>query len=264
VPAALLCLDLGNSRLKGLLWRDGRASAGLALAAEAGPAAWEAALAEPLAAAAGRVALTSVRPAEAARLRDWLAGRGARCWQLASDMPLPFPTALRDRRTLGADRLCNAAAAWAEHLAPALLVDAGTAITVDLIDPAGCYLGGAILPGPALALAALAAGTAQLPRVQAEWPPQPWGGDTAEALAAGALWGGLAAVEGLVARLRRTWPAATAVLTGGLAPALAARWQEGAARLEPDWTLRGLAALASAAGDWPGEGEGRWDDEGGQ
>ena len=51
-----------------------------------------------------------------------------------------------------------------------------------------------------------------------------------------------------MARRRRDWPGATALLTGGLAPALAERWQEGAVRLEPDWTLRGLAALALAAG----------------
>jgi type III pantothenate kinase len=263
MPTALLCLDLGNSRLKGLLWQDGRASAHFTLPAQAGPPDWERVLAGPLA-AAGRVALASVRPAAAAQLAAWLAARGPRCWQLASTMPLPFATALGDRRTLGADRLCNAAAAWVEPLAPALLIDAGTAITVDLIDPAGCYLGGAILPGPELMLAALAGGTAQLPRVQAAWPAQPWGGDTAEALAAGALWGSLAAVEGLVARRRREWPGAVAVLTGGLAPALAARWQEGVARLEPDWTLRGLAALALAAADGPVAGEARWENEGGQ
>jgi type III pantothenate kinase len=210
------------------------------------------------------VALASVRPVEAARLAAWLTGRGARCWRLASDMPLPFPAALRDRHRLGADRLCNAAAAWAEQLAPALVVDAGTALTVDLLDPAGCYLGGAILPGPELALTALAAGTAQLPRAQARWPAQPWGTDTAEALAAGALWGALAAAEGFAARLRGDWPGAAVILTGGLAPALAERWREGEARLEPDWTLRGLAALALHADAVASDGASAWEDEGGR
>ena len=73
----------------------------------------------------------------------------------------------------------------------------------------------------------------------------PWGENTASALAAGALWGGLAAAEGYAARLRRRWPEAAVVLTGGLAADFAARWQAGEARLEADWTLRGLAALAS-------------------
>lgn len=241
-----LCLDLGNSRLKGFLWEEGHGRASFSIAA-VDEAAWAAALAEPLAAAGGRVALASVNPPVAARLSAWLAAQDAQCWRLASADPLPFPCAIADRRTLGADRVCNAAAAWAAGLAPAVVIDAGTAMTVDIVDPAGCYLGGAILPGPALALAALGAGTAQLPRAAARWSSEPWGKSTATALAAGALWGGLAAAEGYAARLRRRWPTAAVVLTGGLAADFAARWQAGAARLEPDWTLRGLAALADHA-----------------
>jgi len=244
--AALLCLDLGNSRLKGLLWEEGRGRGRFSVPAADG-AAWAEALAAPLAAAGGRAALASANPPAAARLLAWLAARGARCWQLSSEAPLPFACALPDRRTLGADRLCNAAAAWAEGLAPALLIGAGTAMTVDLVDPAGCYLGGAILPGPALALAALAQGTAQLPPAAPEWTAEPWGDSTRRALAAGALWGGLAAAEGYAARLGRRWPGTAVILTGGWAPDFAARWQAGEARLEPDWTLRGLAALADQA-----------------
>lgn len=81
--------------------------------------------------------------------------------------------AVAQRETLGADRLCNAAAAWAASLAPALVIDAGTAVTVDLVDAGGVYRGGAILPGQSLTLRALGAGAEQLFEARPDWPPSP-------------------------------------------------------------------------------------------
>ena len=243
----LLCLDLGNSRLKALLFGGAGPKRWAMLPAAASEEDWERELG-PLADAGAAVALSSVNPSRGAALKAWLDVRRLYSWELRGDSPVPFPVAVRGRETLGADRLCNAAAAWAEGLAPALIADAGSALTLDVIDAAGCYLGGLILPGSNLMLAALARGTGQLPHIEAEWPEKIIGEDTRGALAAGASWGLLSALEGLVRRLRRRFGEdCSLVMTGGWGDALADRWEEGSCRLEPDWTLMGLKALFDAA-----------------
>jgi len=244
-PEKILCLDMGNSRLKAQLWAGDRPGERLELDGDA--AEWTRFLLPLLDEADGRSVLCSVRPSQALPLREWLEAVGRRPRLIRGDDPVPFPVDIQGRETLGADRLCNAAAAWAERLAPALLVDAGTAVTFDLIDGEGVYCGGGIMPGAGLSLAALAEGGEQLPRVAAEWPESPWGRDTGAALASGVLWGSLAALEGLARRFREEFGEEGAVvLTGGAAPGLAERWSAGPCRLEPDWTLRGIAALAGA------------------
>jgi len=241
--APLLCLDMGNSRLKAALVAGGAIRARLALEARTDPSAWDRRLAPLLTEPGTRAALCSVVPSREPPLLEWLRGRGVPAWQVAGDDEVPFPVAVEGRATLGADRLCNAAAAWSEGLAPALVVDAGSAVTADWLDAAGVYRGGMILPGRTMMLGALARGAERLPHAEPRWTEDPVGRDTAAALAAGATWGLLAAVEGLAARLGAD---GAVVLTGGLAPDLAARWRGTPPRLEPDWTLLGLRALVEA------------------
>ncbi len=240
----LLCLDLGNSSLKAMTWLDGSAGEMITLAGDS-TAAWMNELAPLLSATDNRAALSSVRPSLADPLAARLLAADVELTHIRGDSDVPFPVAVEARETLGADRLCNAAAAWAAGLAPALVFDAGTAMTADLVDDSGVFRGGAILPGAALSLQALAGGGEQLQLPPSGWPESPWGSDSGQALAAGAHWGQLAAAEGLARRYRREWGAEAAViLTGGGAAPLAERWLEGAHRLVPDWTLRGLAVLA--------------------
>ena len=240
---ALLCLDQGNSRLRALL--RGVAGGRQAIALSMDPAAWEAELA-PLLARAERVALCSVAPGRSAPLLEWLRPRGKPIFVASGESATPFPVDVRGRRSLGPDRLCNAAAAWADGLAPAIVIDAGTAMTVDFVDRDGRYAGGAILPGSELSLRALAAGGEMLPALAlGEWPESPVGRDTESAMLAGALWGLLAAAEGLVARLGGE--GCSVILTGGMAGQLGERWR-GEVRVEREWTLLGLAALADFAG----------------
>jgi type III pantothenate kinase len=252
----LLCLDLGNSSLKAMTWLDGEAGEPIALAGDC-TAAWMTELGPLLSAAGDRAALCSVRPSLADPLAARLLAADVELVHIRGDSQVPFPVAVQSRETLGADRLCNAAAAWAAGLAPALIIDAGTAMTADLVDGSGVFRGGAILPGAALSLKAMAGGGEQLRVTPPGWPDSPWGADTDRALAAGAHWGQLAAAEGLTRRYRREWGAeAPVILTGGGAADLAERWLEGAHQLVPDWTLRGLAALAGcpAASVFPHSG----------
>ncbi|MBN2171097.1 MAG: type III pantothenate kinase [Candidatus Krumholzibacteriota bacterium] len=241
--APLLCLDIGNSRLKALLVVGGASRARLALEGRTDPSAWDRRLAPLLTEPGTRAAFCSVAPSREPALLDWLRSRRVPVRQVSGEDEVPFPVAVESRATLGADRLCNAAAAWREGLAPALVIDAGSAVTADWLDAAGVYRGGLILPGRDMMLRALARGTERLPEVRPRWTEEPVGRDTASALAAGATWGLLAAAEGLAARLGA---AEAVVLTGGLAPDLAARWRGTAPRLEPDWTLLGLRALVEA------------------
>ncbi len=128
-----------------------------------------------------------------------------------------------DPARIGCDRL--AAAAAAHRAAPAgqaaVVVDAGTALTVDAIDAAGTFLGGVIAPGLRLGLNALSAGTSLLPQVELAATPPLLGKNTPDGLRSGALHGSAALVEGLCTRLAAALKSPVEIfLTGGDAPLL--------------------------------------------
>jgi type III pantothenate kinase len=138
-----------------------------------------------------------------------------------SHADLPLEVVLDEPHRVGIDRLAGAAAAAAVKPKgrAAILVDCGTATTVDLISPAGGFLGGAILPGPGLMAKALAEGTSRLPEVAAlerGVPPAMPGRSTQAAIAAGIGWGMRGAVARLVDEGRRAvGHDAVVILTGG-------------------------------------------------
>ena len=122
-----------------------------------------------------------------------------------------------------------------------MVVDAGTALTVDAIDAKGTFLGGAIAPGLRLGLNALSAGTSFLPQVELAATTPLLGKNTTDGLGAGALHGSAALVEGLCARMAAALDTPVALfLTGGDSPLL----QPHIAAVhicDPDLVLRGLA-----------------------
>ncbi len=131
-------------------------------------------------------------------------------------IPLPIDISVKDNHTLGVDRACAAAATYERLKHACVVVDFGTAITVDLIDDDGTLLGGAILPGVALQLKALHQYTAQLPLVEAAIPALPYGRDTTEAIQTGVCRGAVGAVRGIIegyASALNSWP--QTVATGG-------------------------------------------------
>lgn len=101
--------------------------------------------------------------------------------------------------TIGADRLANAVAAVALYGSPAIVVDFGTAVTFDVISPAGRYAGGVIAPGLNAMTDYLHRRTALLPRVALREPRQAIGRSTAEAMRSGAIYG----YRGLVSEILR-------------------------------------------------------------
>jgi type III pantothenate kinase len=167
-------------------------------------------------------------------------------------LPIEVRTATPDR--VGVDRLLGALAVnrLRSADAPAISVDMGTAVTVNLIAADGAFEGGAILPGPGTALQALHEATASLPLLTAaDLPVEPpaVGKSTEEALAAGAVWGALGAIRELVARMGRQCDRTPELfLTGGgsqqFAPLIALTPGDRPARHVPHLVLAGIRVVA--------------------
>jgi type III pantothenate kinase len=173
------------------------------------------------------------------------ASRPGRTLLLATHRTIPIPVRLDAPDLVGADRLLGAWAAVALVGAPCIVVDVGTATTVDVVDADGAFAGGAILPGPVLGMRSLARGTALLPPVPLELPEHAIGRETVGAIASGVILGHREAIGGLVRLMTNESGAArrpTVVLTGGDAHVLGS--PDWADRIEPQLLLRGLGALA--------------------
>jgi type III pantothenate kinase len=189
-----------------------------------------------------------------------VAERRERPLLLASAGTIPLAVRVDRPHEVGADRLVNALAAARLHGTPAVVVDFGTATTLDCVAADGAYVGGAIAPGLELGLEALAARTAKLPRIELRAPDRAIGRDTVTAMQSGTIFGYEALAAGLLARVRAELADASgiapgdvrAILTGGLSAAPWARAIEGVDAIDPDLTLKGLAILhAEVSGGEP-------------
>jgi len=152
--------------------------------------------------------------------------------------------------SIGADRLANAVGAVARHGAPVIIADAGTALTVDLVDGDGAFVGGVIAPGMPMMTDYLAERTALLPRIRAVGACPPVGRSTAVAMRIGAIVGYRGLVRAIVEHVQAAPGARRATLcaTGGDARrALAGSGLP--FKVDRDLTLVGLArTLARQAG----------------
>lgn len=150
---------------------------------------------------------------------------------------------------VGMDRLANAVGAYYLWGTPALILDFGTAITLDYLagptvgDPLPTYVGGAIMPGIEMAADALSRGTARLPNVPLLEPRHVIGRTTAESIQAGLTHGYLGAISTLIERTREEIGSSVSVYgTGGDALNLRAHLpflQD----TEPNLTLIGLRQI---------------------
>lgn len=223
--ATVLAVSVGNSRVKYGWFRAGALEEHGAVAnAEA-----EATVRQMASRGRGEgtplVVLASVNDGIAARVEAELeAGFGASVERIGRDVPIPMAHNLDDASTVGQDRLLNALGAYAKAGGACVVIDCGTAVTVDFVDGQGTFCGGAIAPGVRMMLGALHAGTAALPKVEYEPPPAargPFGKDTRHAM----LLGVTRAVQGLVHELIDRYADAYGaypriIATGGDSPAL--------------------------------------------
>ena len=153
----------------------------------------------------------------------------------------------RQPRQMGVDRWVAMIGAWSEIGSACAVVDAGTAVTIDVIDDDGQHLGGQIIPGVSLMAAALAASTSEIPKIGARTPSVPAGLDafgrsTAKAVSNGA-WGAVAgAVERAITTLRSNAYDPVVVLTGGDASRMLTALGADALH-RPHLVLQGLARM---------------------
>ncbi len=155
-----------------------------------------------------------------------------------SDMPLLVDAP----QELGADRLCDAVAAFAKYKGPCIVLDFGTATTWEVISVAGEYLGGVIAPGPGVMAEALSSRTAKLPQVAMAPPPRVIGVGTVDSIQSGLFYGYLGTIDGVTRRIQAEVGGGTVVATGGLARAFADH-SECIQHVDPDLTLNGLRLL---------------------
>jgi type III pantothenate kinase len=144
---------------------------------------------------------------------------------------------------VGADRIVNAAAAHALYGGPVIVVDFGTATTLDVVTRRAEYLGGVICPGIGISADALFARAARLPRVEIRDPGRVIGRSTVASIQAGLYYGYAAMVDGLLARMRAELnEPARVVGTGGLCEVLAPAIPAIEA-VDPALTLTGLRLI---------------------
>jgi len=158
-----------------------------------------------------------------------------------ADFNVPVGRRLDPETLVGADRLLNAAAAYDTAKQACVVVDAGTAVTIDFVDGEGTFHGGAILPGVRMMLQALDEKTAQLPEVAFKPPREPIGHNTAEAMLAGVYHGIRGAVRELAEKYAEEYGAYPRIIaTGGDAETLFDGYELVEA-IVPELTLQGLA-----------------------
>jgi type III pantothenate kinase len=120
---------------------------------------------------------------------------------------------------VGADRLADAVAAFHHYGGPTIIVDLGTAITVDAVSADGCYLGGAIAPGIEASVEGLSRRASQLFQVPLRAPAHALGKNTVESIQAGTVFGAVGQIDELVTRISQEIgePIKQVIGTGGLA-----------------------------------------------
>lgn len=231
----MLCLDCGNTRLKwGLLAADGS---------------WLARGALPLDAIEQLSQDLAAHPAAASAIACNVAGADV-ATRIASQIKCPLEwvqsqadtagirNGYRNPGQLGTDRWVALIAARGLHAGACLVVNAGTATTIDLLQADGHFAGGLILPGLDLMRQSLARNTAGLPLAEATYSAYPT--DTDSAIVSGTLEATVGAIERMHARLGDI--AAPCLLAGGAAPTLLPLLRIPVQNVD-DLVLRGLARI---------------------
>ncbi len=247
----ILVVAVGNSRVRLGRWVDGQVLDARALPhAGLDPSNDEL---RALAEGARGCVVASTHRAAAASLEAAVRSiaPGCECVRIGRDLAVPIRAAIDNPEAVGQDRLLNAYAAFTRARQACVVVDAGTAVTIDFVDGEGVFQGGMIAPGLRLMLASLHEHTDALPSIEFE-PPDPdrgpFGKDTAHAMRLGAR----AALVGLVRHAVEGYADAYGaypqiIATGGDAPLLDT---DGVVEhIVPDLQLLGIGLTLEHAGD---------------
>ena len=146
-----------------------------------------------------------------------------------------------DPSTVAADLIVGAVAANALYGAPCIVIDMGTATTMIVVDQAGAFRGGAILPGVKLSYRALSSGTSLLPDIAILAPKKVISANTVDCMRSGAVYGTAATIDGMVERMEAElgYPC-TVVATGGIAKHIVPHCKRAGILVDNDLLLKGL------------------------
>ena len=159
------------------------------------------------------------------------------------DCALPVEVRVDIPSEVGPDRLVNTIAAYHSYGGESMVVDFGTATTLDVVARDGAYIGGAIAPGINLSLDALHRAAAHLPRIDVTKPPHVLGRNTVHCMQTGIYWGYVGLIEGIASRIAaERGRSMRLIATGGLS-SLFARGSEMIEIVDPDLTMRGLVLI---------------------
>jgi type III pantothenate kinase len=168
------------------------------------------------------VAISNVVPPVQQTL-EWMSEKYFKVSPLSvSGVNSPLPLDVDEPREVGPDRIVSCVAARAIYGAPVIVVDLGTATRFDCVDARGHFVGGAIAPGLAIAMDALAARAARLFRVEMKAPDTAIGRNTTTNIQSGLIFGFAGLVDGIVERMKPELDGTPVIVgTGGQAPLIA-------------------------------------------
>lgn len=248
----LIAIDVGNSRTRVATVADTSISDPVSLGNGDLGAVTQAVLSqrETLSDASPRpIVIASVNDGFADQLASALSDQlSEEVYRIGADLPIPVTCELAPETITGVDRLLNAAAAYDVLRQACIVIDAGTAVTVDFVDGDGTFHGGAVAPGGRMQLRSLHEHTEALPDLEFEAPEAgAFGRSTAQAMLKGVHCG----IQGLVRILAEDYADhygayPTIIATGGDAETLF-RGDELIDRIVPDLTLQGIAVTARHA-----------------
>jgi type III pantothenate kinase len=222
----IIAIDIGNTNIAIELFLDGEEQFIKSFAGEAGKeltdclvSAWERI---PVSKSSkegkhdGVIVISSVKPAWTELITEIIKDNlGEKVYIIGKDIPLPMSLWVDEPDKVGTDRVVAAAAAYAVVEDAVVVADLGTAVTIDLVDQNGVFLGGVICPGFEISTKALNENTAQLPHIKVTRPEAPYGRNTTEAINCGLYYSIIGTLEEIIRRYAEKigkWP--QTVITG--------------------------------------------------
>ncbi|MHC4804921.1 MAG: type III pantothenate kinase [Planctomycetota bacterium] len=167
----------------------------------------------------GVIVISSVKPAWTKLIQKIVKDNlGEKVYIIGKDIPLPMTLWVDEPDKVGTDRVVSAAAAYAVVEDAVVVADFGTAVTINLVDEKGVFLGGVICPGFEISAKALQENTAQLPKTKVTKPKAPYGKNTTEAINCGLYYSAIGTLEEVIRRYAEKidrWP--QTVITGAAA-----------------------------------------------
>lgn len=166
----------------------------------------------------GVIAVSSVKPVWTELVRRIAADNlGEKILLIGKDIPLPMDLCVDEPDKVGTDRLVAAAAAYSVVEDAVIVANFGTAVTIDMVNENGIFLGGVICPGFAISAKALE-NTAQLPEIEVSRPESPYGKNTEQAINSGLYYSAIGTLQEVIRRYAETigkWP--QTIITGSAA-----------------------------------------------